>query len=67
MSKSPEKARVLPLQTEEGPAATKEAAVARFKSTLEDVASTGFITKTVATMPARMKDVIDAKGGPTRW
>ncbi len=41
--------------------------VARFQKILEELEKSGTITRSVATMPQRMKDVIAAKGGPTKW
>ena len=59
--------RTMAINQEEGPAPTKEAAIARFRGALDAAAGDGFITKAVGTMPKRLQDVIKAKGGPTKW
>ena len=39
----------------------------RFKEEFQRLADTGVLANTVASMPRRMRDILDADGGPTKW
>ena len=44
-----------------------DAAIDHFKSIFAGLVASGFLASLPDTMPERMRDVVDAQGGPTRW
>ena len=46
---------------------TQKDATENFQAILGGLAASGFLGSLPRAMPERMKDVLDAHGGPTRW
>ena len=46
---------------------TQTDAIENFQAVFGGLAATGFLGSLPRSMPQRMKDVLDADGGPTRW
>ena len=47
--------------------ADRAAWVEGFAETFQDLAHEGILSKCIRSMPQRLKDVVAARGGPTKW
>ena len=47
--------------------AGRAAWVEGFAKTFQDLAHEGILSKCIRSMPQRLKDVVAARGGPTKW
>ena len=47
--------------------ADRAAWVEGFAKTFQDLAHEGILSKCIRSMPQRLKDVVAARGGPTKW